>query len=334
MKIRFAQSAAAIVILVVSAAGQVASHAPTRISQQVPSADKAVVRVNGATLTNRDLLQEMYAIFPYGKQHNGFPKEMEADIRKGAMQMIIFDELVYQQAKKQNATVAPAILDRALYKFRKQFSSREEYQNYLKTDAKGSEQLVKDRIRRQLMIEDYLKTQVKDKSEVSLPEAKAFYEKNRAGFAYKESFAFQSISIMPPAGATADALKDARKRAEDALRQAKTTRNYQEFGFLAEKISEDDFHVNMGDHRAVEREQLPEVIVKKALAMQPGEVSDVVQLDQTFTIFRLNAHIAPGTRKFEEMKDHLRQQLQKEKEDHLRAALDMRLRKGARVEEF
>ena len=62
--------------------------------------------------------------------------------------------------------------------------------------------------------------------------------------------------------------------------------------------------------------------------------SDVVQLDQSFTIFRLNGHLPAGTRQFEQVKDQLRQQLQKEKEDRLRAALDVRLRKGARVEEF
>jgi hypothetical protein len=33
------------------------------------------------------------------------------------------------------------------------------------------------------------------------------------------------------------------------LRQAKETKSYEDFGLLAEKISEDDFRVNMGDHK-------------------------------------------------------------------------------------
>ena len=36
--------------------------------------DKAVARVNGAVLTDRDLLREMLQIFPYANQHNGFPE--------------------------------------------------------------------------------------------------------------------------------------------------------------------------------------------------------------------------------------------------------------------
>ena len=42
------------------------------------SQGKPVARVNGTVLTDRDLLREMYAIFPYAKQHNGFPKAQEA----------------------------------------------------------------------------------------------------------------------------------------------------------------------------------------------------------------------------------------------------------------
>ena len=70
-----------------------------------------------------------------------------------------------------------------------------------------------------------------------------------------------------------------RKRAEDALRQAKATTSYEQFGSLAEKISEDDFRVMMGDHQTADRSKLPPPVVKALLAMQPGQVSDIVEFD-------------------------------------------------------
>ena len=92
-------------VLVVSAASaQVPSHTPSSAPEAFDSnpafqpVGRAVVRVNGAVLTDRDLLREMFNIFPYARVHNGFPKAMEADIRAGAMQMIIFEELVFQEA--------------------------------------------------------------------------------------------------------------------------------------------------------------------------------------------------------------------------------------------
>lgn len=330
------------VLVSVSLAGslsaQVASHTPTALARPASPAravtGKPVARVNGVVMTDRDLLREMYTIFPYARQHNGFPKGMEAEIRRGALQMVIFEELVYQEAQRHKMPVQEEQVTRRLLELKKKFRSQAEYQNYLQAEASGSERLLKDRIRRGLAIDGYLKAEVQDKSAVSLAEARAYYDTHPEHFAYKESFLFQSISIMPPETANAEAMNEARRRAEGALRQAKATKSYQEFGLLAEKISEDDFRVNMGDHKAVEREQLPPDIVKAALAMKPGEVSDLIQLDKTFTFFRLNGHLQAGKRKFDEVKDQLRKDLQKEKEDRLRTGLDAKLRKNAKIEEL
>jgi hypothetical protein len=86
-----------------TASAQLASsHAPTTPAKQTSVAQqplgRPVARVNGVVLTDRDLLREEYTIFPYARQHGGVPSSMEADIRAGAMKMIIFEELVYQQA--------------------------------------------------------------------------------------------------------------------------------------------------------------------------------------------------------------------------------------------
>src|SRR5579859_2946799 len=115
-----------------AAKAQVASHSstttmasaktPTMVAPMTVS-DKPVAKVNGAVLTDRDLLREMYTIFPYARQHNGFPKSQEAGIRQGALEMIIFEELVYQEAQRRKLVVPAAKLNAAQDDFRKQFSS-------------------------------------------------------------------------------------------------------------------------------------------------------------------------------------------------------------------
>ena len=64
----------------------------------------------------------------------------------------------------------------------------------------------------------------------------------------------------------------------------------------------------MGDHHAVERAKLPPDVVKMLLAMQPGQVSDLLQFGGAYQIIRLNAHIPAGMRKFDEVKDSLQKQ--------------------------
>lgn len=298
-------------------------------------AARPVARINGSVLTNRDLLREMLAIFPYARQHNnGFPKEMEAEIRRGALKMIEFEELVYQEALRRHMTVAPERLAKADAQFRKQFTTEQHFQEFLKLEADGSRQILRTRIRRSLLIEDLLKTEVADKSAVALAEAKAFYDKNPARFKLLESFALQTITVFPPKNPTPEQLKQVRARAESALRQAKVTRTYEEFGLLAEKISEDDYRVVMGDHKAVATTQLPPPVLQAALRLQPGQMSGLIEVEPAFTIIRLNAHNPERMQKFAEVKDALRQELQRNKIDSLRARLDARLRKTAKVEEM
>ena len=290
-----------------------------------------VAKVNGAVLTDRDLLREMYSIFPYARQHNGFPKSQEAAIRQGALEMIIFEELVYQEAGRRKLTIPAQKLDKAEADFKKQFDSPDQYKQYLQSEMQGSEQKVRQQIRRSLLIEQVLKSDVEDRSAVSLTEVSAYYDKNGARFQQPESFAFQSISVIPPQP-TAEQAAQAKKRAEEALAKAKTTKNYQDFGLLAESISEDDFRVNMGNHKVVPREKLPPQVVTALLAMKPGDVSGLIQIESAYTIVRLNVHAPARKQPFEEVKSSLKDELQKAKYEKLRSGLAKELRAKAKIE--
>lgn len=328
------------------AAQVVASHAPTLVpsatsttqasnsSVQVlpPSAGKPVVRVNGAVLTDRDLMREIQSIFPYEQTHNGIPKEMEPEMRKGALEMIIFEELLYQEALREKRTVSPERMKQAETEFRKQFASQQEFDQVLQNEVHGSLQLMRERIRRSLLIDDMLKSEVNAKARVNETAALAYYKANPKKFSHPEMFSIQTISIIPPANATPEMTQEARKKADNALKQAKATKSYQDFGLLAEKISEDDWHVNMGDRKAVESDKLPPSVVKAALAMKSGQVSDLIQLGPAYTLFRLNAHVPAGVTPFARVKSTLMTDLQKQRTEQLRSALDQKLRKDATID--
>lgn len=336
-------SAFGILLLTVTAAvAQVSSHAPTAIAK-VPSPgatisqaaqDKPVARVNNSVLTNADLVREEYAIFPYARQHNGIPKEFEKQIRDGALKMIVFEELVYQEALRRHMTVPAARMQRAEADFRKQFSSPDQYKALLQGEFHGSQQLLDEKIRRSLLIEALLKVEVEDKCSISPADLRAYYDKNASRFHHPETFTFQTISVIPPANATGAQLKEARTRAEKALQQARATKSPEEFGLLAEKISEDDYRVMMGQHKPVPVEELAPQVVKALQAMHPNEMSGLIQVDQVYTIVRLQAHTAAGQTRFEDVKTQLKTEMQQNRRNQLRAALDQKLRQNAKIEEL
>jgi parvulin-like peptidyl-prolyl isomerase len=312
----------------------VSSHAST-LSNPAPSAAtatmKPAVRVNGAVLTEIDVVREMYTIFPYANQHNGVPKALEADIRKGAIEMIVFEELLYQEAKRMKIPIAPERLSKAEAEFRAQLDSSA-YEQFLSTECQGSKQVLREKIRRSLLIEKMLKTEVEHKSVITAAAAKAYYDKNAKQFDKPESFWIQTISIIPPQNGGSDVDKEARKRAEEAYKLAKATNSYQEFGLLAEKTSDDDWHVNMGDRKFIDASKLPPPVVQAAAAMKPGEVSKLIQLGNAYTIFRLVEHTRAERTPFAAVRAKLQSDLQKQKGLELRAALNQKLRKDAKVE--
>jgi parvulin-like peptidyl-prolyl isomerase len=338
MKYRL-QISAFLVGALAAASGQMASHAPTALANTASAqtsplqvSDKPVARVNGAVLTDRDLLREMYTIFPYAQQHNGFPKEQEAQIRQGALEMIIFEELVYQEGLRRKLIIPAETLNRAQADFRKQFNSPDQYQQYLQTEMQGSEQQLRQQMRRSLLIEQVLKTDVEQRATVTPAELQAYYVKNAPRFRQPETFTFQSISVVPPLKPTLEQAKQARTKADDALRQAKATKSSQDFGLLAEKISEDDFRVNLGDHKSVSADKLPPQVVKALQAMQSGQVSGLIQIESAYTIIRLNAHTPARQKPLSEVKSELNTDLQKSKYEKLRSNLAKQLRAKAKIE--
>src|SRR5271167_2808150 len=157
---------ALLLISSIATSAQVASHTPSGQlgAGKMPSAQvapmqvtgKPVAKVNGAVLTDRDLLREMYTIFPYAQQHNGFPKAQEAEIRQGALEMIIFEELVYQEALRRKMTVPPAKIDQAVAAYKKSFDSPDQFQAFMQTEMHGSQQALRDQIQRSLLIDQLL----------------------------------------------------------------------------------------------------------------------------------------------------------------------------------
>jgi hypothetical protein len=307
------------------------SHVNDSTSIALTSTMKPAVRVNGTVLTEADVVREMYTIFPYASQHGGFPKAMEADIRNGAIEMIVFEELLYQEANRMRIPIAPEQLSRAEAAFHKQLGSSA-YEQFLRTECQGSKQVLREKIRRSLLIEKMLGTEVEQKSVVTATEAKAYYDENSKQFEKSESLRIQTISIIPPQNGGAAVDKEARKRAEEAYKLARETKSYQDFGLLAEKISDDDWHVNMGNRDLVQISTLPPPVVKEAAAMKPGEVSNLIQLGNAYTIFRMVEHVPASKTPFDKVKVKLQYDLQKQKRADLRAALNQKLRKNAKVQ--
>jgi peptidyl-prolyl cis-trans isomerase C len=314
-----------------SSHAKAANKAPVA-TQTVADASKPAAKVNGAVLTELEVRREMLTIFPYAQQHNNtFPKELEPDIRKGALDMMIFEELLYQEAKRLNVAIAPEKLAAAEKAFRGQFD-KATYDAFLKAECQGSTAVLQEKIRRSLLIEKMMKTQVQQKSVVTVADAKAFYDKNPKQFEHGETVTIQTISVIPPAGSDQATLNDAAEKSKEALRLAKQTKTPEQFGLLAEKISDDDWRTHLGQRKPMELNAMPQEVANVIRGMKVGDMSGIIKVDRAYVIVRLNAHVPAGRTPFAEVKDKLTSDMQKQKTLETRAALNQRLRQNAKIE--
>jgi parvulin-like peptidyl-prolyl isomerase len=144
----------------------------------------------------------------------------------------------------------------------------------------------------------------------------------------------QTISLVIPEQPAPQQETSVRKRAEDALRQARKTKTYEEFGMLAEKISEDDWRVMMGDHQFITREQMPPEVAKVAFTLKPEQLSDLIRAENSWCIVRLNGRQEPHQTSYEQVRASLKKEIEANKVETLRRTLHQQLRKKARVEEL
>ena len=170
------------------------------------------------------------------------------------------------------------------------------------------------------------------KSVVTPAEVRAYYNQNLADYKHPETYLIQTISVFLPEKATDAQVKEGRKRAEEECKKAKAAKTAEQFGLLAEKVSDDDYRVMLGQHKPIDVKEMAPQVLKTLQAMKPGDVSDVVEVGNILTIMRLNAHEMPGAQKFEEVSSKLTNDLRQKKTNQVRSALDQKLRKGAKIE--
>ena len=296
------------------------------------SLGKPVAKVNGTVLTEQDMMRQMINDFPYVAQHGGrFPKGREQEIRERALKEIVFDELVYQEAQRRKITVSPAKLQSAVKTFKKQFESDAEFQRFLAAEQGGSMEKLREKVRRAIMIDQLLTADVTRKAIVTEPEVRDYYKKHPEHFRRNETITLQTISLVIPDDANESKKAEIRKRAEELLKQAKAAKDYEAFGTLAEKASEDDWHVMMGDHKEIFRGNMPPEVEKVAFSMKPGTVSDLIKTENSWCIVRLNAHAEVRLLPYEEVRVAIRQDMESKRKTAAHDQLESRLRKSATI---
>ena len=279
-------------------------------------AEEVVATVNGTSLTQKDLDAELDRLIPKITFHRSVPNEKRKFYYDQALQELINRELQYQDAVARNMKPEKEKLDAQMEKIRNKFKTPEEYRAALEKEGL-SEEKVRARVEKEMMIQAVFSDTVTAKARVSDEEAKKYYDKNAARFKQPEGVKLRLIST-----------KD-EKKARDILAMLKSG---DDFGEIAYNMSEDSYRVKSGDIGYMHKGRMVPEIEDAAFKLKIGETSDVINAEDTWFIIKLEDKKPEHQMSFEEVRDKLKKDLEKERIQELKDKWIADLRAKAKIE--
>ena len=136
--------------------------------------------------------------------------------------------------------------------FRKQFATPDEFNAFFQSEFHGSEQLLQEKIRRSLLIEAFLKTEVENKEHGFSGRSQGLLRQTPGSLRTSGIVYLPDHFRSPPGQGHRGPVEGRRARApRRRCARRKRQRTTEEFGLLAEKISDDDYRVMMGQHKPI-----------------------------------------------------------------------------------
>jgi peptidyl-prolyl cis-trans isomerase C len=288
-----------------------------------------VARVNGVALSAAELKKAL-ATFEKSPASAQVPSVEKAGLPNVFLQQMIDGELIYQIAQNTRVANEEQQLDAAMAQVKARFGNDAEFKRGMQQQGLTESEL-RDLLRRNLIVENFVETQVVPGQQVTDAEIKEFYDKNPETFTGPEQVRASHILIKVDASASAADKQKARAEAESLLRQI---RSGADFAKLAQENSDCPSGNQGGDLGYFGRGQMVKPFEEKAFSMQPGDVSGVVETQFGYHIIKLNEKRAAGKVPLDEVKGKLAASLQQRKVSQAVNSLVSEARKKAKIEIF
>jgi peptidyl-prolyl cis-trans isomerase C len=266
-----------------------------------------VAVVNGTPISQEEFDREMIAVEEVIEASGSVLSDTEmAAEKERLLERIIRYELLYQECQKEGVEITETEINERLEKEKSQFASEVEFQHRLAELGKD-EELYKHQIRRELAIQHLINR--KFKPTVTDEEARDYYNSNPDEYKERETQVKAShILIAVDSGADQSRKGAARKQIEDLLDRVKSS---EDFAALAKQYSECPSGAQGGDLGFFYEGQMVKPFEKAAFAMEPGEISDIVETQFGFHIIKVTDKRGPVT--FDEAKDDIKRNLVEQK---------------------
>ena len=287
-----------------------------------------VVTVNGVAITQGELDRATQALLAQNRMPAPTDPEQKKKIEEASLNQIVAAEILYQAAKKQEFPDLNKKVDAKFDEGKAKFPTKEEFEKALKDNGITAQEL-KDLLKRDIIISNYIETQISSKIIVSTEQAKKFYDENLDKFKKPESVHASHILIGVDPKATAEEKLKAKQKADDLFKQVKSGADFAE---LAKKDSTCPSGKNGGDLGEFGRGQMVKPFEDAAFGLKQGEVSGVVETQFGYHIIKSTGKTEGGAVPFDQVKGKIEEYLKgTEVQKQVMAKIE-ELKKSAKIE--
>jgi peptidyl-prolyl cis-trans isomerase C len=290
-----------------------------------------VASVNGVIIERKELNKILQGMQSRQRGMGGQPnmvdpKEMEAE----ALDNAVIVELLKQETKKKKVEATDAEVEEKIGQIRRNFPGDKEFDEML-AKVNMTQALLKDQLKQDLKIRKLIDTEVADKIQIQDQEVKAYYDEHLDAFKKPEQVKASHILVKVEAGADEAQKAEAKKKIQEIAQKVKAGGDFEA---LATEHSDCPSKAKGGDLGFFPKNAMVKPFAEAAFAMQPGQVSDVVETQFGYHLIKVTDKTPEGTQTFDEVKPNIARFLkqnavQKEMQTYIEG-----LKKTAKIEKF
>ncbi len=289
------------------------SFCPAALCENQQLVDRVAAVVNKEIITQSEVDMLFRPIYEQIKNTYKGPNlqgELET-LRLKLLNQLIEDRLVAQEAQKLGIVVSDEELTEEIDQFKKQFPDDAAFKKELEASGISQADIAK-RFKERLSIAKLHQGIIRGRVIVSPGEAEQYYKEHPEQFFQKEQIELWGITLRKGDEAIQKGTMDegVKKKANQLISDLKEGKNFEE---LAQKYSEDSNAAKKGYMDFVDRGTLVADIDKALFSLPENGVSEVLETEQAYHIFKVGKKRPASSETFEEVKDKVNDMLFRKK---------------------
>ena len=268
---------------------------------------RTVAQVNGVPIFGWDLRMAMEDRIPLMGHRSLSPRRLN-EIRREVLDSMITQEVLGQEAKRQNIKISDAEIEAEVSAVRARFGSKGDYQAVLKSKGMTPED-IRNGVERFLLINKLSDQEFRAKVRITDEEMLDYYNDHPEQFQRPQQIRLRILLIgVNPSAAPGDWEK-ARARAKEFADRARKGENLA--GLVEQYSDEPNAEATAGDTGLLHQGMLPYFELESlAYDLEEGSISDPVETLYGFLVFRVEEKKSARQMAFENLnRDLLRSEL-------------------------